>query len=55
MWSEWSTRAVFANDARQMKVVAGSLGMLTDMILDKHDVNTYLNLLAVDGSVVLVG
>lgn len=47
--------AVLSTDAEQMSKYAGSLHFILDTVSAKHDVNTYLNLLRPDGSVVLVG
>lgn len=46
--------AVLSTDAAQMKAQSG-FDMILDTVSAKHDVNTYLNALKVDGSVVLVG
>jgi len=47
--------AVLSSDPEQMKSYAGKLNFILDTVSAKHDVNAYLNLLAVDGSLVLVG
>lgn len=47
--------AVITSDAEQMKAATGSLDIIIDTVSAKHDVNSYLNLLRVDGFVVLVG
>jgi len=47
--------AVLSTDAEQMKQYSRSLHLILDTVSAKHDVNTYLNLLRHDGSVVLVG
>ena len=47
--------AVLSSDPGQMKNFAGKLNFILDTVSAKHDVNAYLNLLAVDGSLVLVG
>lgn len=47
--------AVLSTDSEQMNRYARSLHFILDTISAKHDVNTYLNLLRHDGSVVLVG
>lgn len=47
--------AVLSTDAEQMKKYTRSLHFILDTVSAKHDVNTYLNLLRHDGSVVLVG
>jgi uncharacterized zinc-type alcohol dehydrogenase-like protein len=46
---------IFSTDAKQMSKYAGKLHMILDTVSAKHDVNVYLNLLKVDGTVVLVG
>ena len=47
--------AVLSTDAEQMKQHIDTLDMILDTVSAKHDINVYLNLLRVDGSVVLVG
>jgi len=47
--------AVITSDAVQMKAAAGNLDIIIDTVSAKHDVNSYLNLLSIDGSLVLVG
>jgi alcohol dehydrogenase (NADP+) len=47
--------AVLSTDAEQMKQYARKMHLIIDTVSAKHDVNTYLNLLRHDGSVVLVG
>lgn len=47
--------AVLSSDAEQMSKYNRSLHFILDTVSAKHDVNTYLNLLRHDGSVVLVG
>ncbi len=47
--------AVLSSDAEQMKKYARRMHFIIDTVSAKHDVNTYLNLLRHDGSVVLVG
>lgn len=47
--------AVITTDAEQMKAALGTLDIIIDTVSAKHDINAYLNLLRVDGSVVLVG
>ena len=47
--------AVLSTDAEQMSKYARSMHLILDTVSAKHDVNTYLNLLRPDGSVVLVG
>jgi uncharacterized zinc-type alcohol dehydrogenase-like protein len=47
--------AVLSSDAEQMSQYARSLHFIIDTVSAKHDVNTYLNLLRHDGTVVLVG
>lgn len=46
--------AVLSKDPEQMKKQSG-FDMILDTVSAKHDVNSYLNLLKVDGSLVLVG
>jgi uncharacterized zinc-type alcohol dehydrogenase-like protein len=47
--------AVLSTDTEQMNKYARSLHFIIDTVSAKHDVNTYLNLLRHDGTVVLVG
>lgn len=47
--------AVLSTDAKQMSKYARNLHFILDTVSAKHDINTYLNLLRHDGSVVLVG
>lgn len=47
--------AVLSTDPEQMKRFASKVDMLLDTVSAKHDVNMYLQLLAIDGSMVLVG
>lgn len=47
--------AVLSSDAEQMAKYTKKLNFIIDTVSGKHDVNTYLNLLRHDGSVVLVG
>ncbi len=47
--------AVLTKDPEQMAAYAGKLDLVLDTVSAQHDINTYLNLLAIDGSVVLVG
>jgi len=47
--------AVLSSDAEQMSRYFRKLHLIIDTVSAKHDVNTYLNLLKPDGSVVLVG
>ena len=47
--------AVLSTDIEQMKKYTRSLNLILDTVSAKHNVNTYLNLLKPDGSVVLVG
>jgi len=46
---------VLSKDANQMKQYAGKLHFILDAVSAKHDINAYLNLLRVDGSLALVG
>ena len=47
--------AVLTTDSQAMNAYARKLHFIIDTVSAKHDVNTYLNLLRHDGSVVLVG
>ncbi|MBS0894265.1 NAD(P)-dependent alcohol dehydrogenase [Tatumella sp. JGM130] len=47
--------AVLTTDTEQMKRYAGKIDLIIDTVSASHDVNQYLKLLAIDGSVVLVG
>jgi uncharacterized zinc-type alcohol dehydrogenase-like protein len=47
--------AVLSTNAEQMKKHVHKMHLIIDTVSAKHDVNTYLNLLRHDGSVVLVG
>ncbi|MEQ0878404.1 NAD(P)-dependent alcohol dehydrogenase [Enterobacter vonholyi] len=47
--------AVLSSDAQQMAKFAGKLDLILDTVSAKHDVNAYLKLLKIDGSVVLIG
>jgi len=47
--------AVLSTDAEQLKKYTRKMHFIVDTVSAKHDVNTYLNLLRHDGSVVLVG
>jgi uncharacterized zinc-type alcohol dehydrogenase-like protein len=47
--------AVLSTDPEQMKAYTSKLDLILDTVSAKHDVNDYLKLLRVDGSVVLVG
>lgn len=46
---------MLSSDAEQMAKFAGKLDLILDTVSAKHDVNSYLKLLKIDGSVVLVG
>jgi uncharacterized zinc-type alcohol dehydrogenase-like protein len=46
---------VLSKDADQMAAYKGKLHFILDAVSANHDVNTYLSLLRVDGSMVLVG
>lgn len=48
-------KAVLSKDADQMKAAMGSQDIIIDTVSAKHDVNQYLGMLKVDGSLVLVG
>jgi uncharacterized zinc-type alcohol dehydrogenase-like protein len=47
--------AVLSTDVEQMKKYIRKMHFIIDTVSAKHDVNTYLNLLRHDGSVILVG
>ncbi len=47
--------AVLSKDEEQMKNAKGSQDIIIDTVSAKHDVNQYLGMLKVDGSLVLVG
>ena len=47
--------AILSTDTYQMSKYARKMHLIIDTVSAKHDVNTYLNLLRHDGSVVLVG
>lgn len=47
--------AVLSTDAEQMSKYKGKLNFIIDTVSAKHDINSYLNLLKHDGTVVLVG
>jgi len=47
--------AVLSTDADQMKQWKSKIDLILDTVSAKHDVNAYLQLLRIDGSVVLVG
>ena len=47
--------AVLSRDESQMSAYHGKIDLIIDTVSATHDVNTYLNLLAIDGSIVLVG
>jgi uncharacterized zinc-type alcohol dehydrogenase-like protein len=47
--------AVVSRDANQMKKHAGSFDFILDTVSAEHDINQYLNLLALDGNLTLVG
>jgi alcohol dehydrogenase (NADP+) len=46
---------VLSKDQNQMRAQAGSLHLIIDCVSAAHDVDAYLNLLKVDGTLVLVG
>jgi len=46
---------VLSKDAGQMQKYTGSLHFILDAVSAEHDINAYLNLLRVDGSLALVG
>ncbi|WP_417763605.1 zinc-binding dehydrogenase [Shewanella sp.] len=47
--------AVHSSDTAQMQQFAGKVDLLIDTVSAKHDINLYLNQLAIDGALVLVG
>jgi len=47
--------AVLSRDNEQMARFKGKVDLIIDTVSAQHDVNDYLNLLAIDGSLVLVG
>jgi uncharacterized zinc-type alcohol dehydrogenase-like protein len=46
---------VLSKDEKQMRRYAGKLHFVLDAVSAQHDINSYLNLLRVDGSLALVG
>jgi uncharacterized zinc-type alcohol dehydrogenase-like protein len=46
---------VMSRDASQMQKHAGSLDFILDAVSADHDINAYLNLLALDGNLTIVG
>jgi uncharacterized zinc-type alcohol dehydrogenase-like protein len=46
---------VLSKDEAQMRQYAGKLHLVLDAVSADHDINVYLNLLRVDGSLILVG
>lgn len=46
---------ILSKEAQQMKKYAGKLHFVLDAVSAQHDINDYLNLLRVDGSLALVG
>lgn len=46
---------VISRDANQMQKHAGSFNFILDAVSADHDVNAYLNLLAIDGNLTMVG
>lgn len=46
---------VISRNADEMKAHAGSLNFILDAVSADHDINAYINLLAVDGNLTLVG
>ena len=46
---------ILSSDPAQMAAHAGSFDFILDCVSAEHDLNAYLNLLAVDGTLVLVG
>lgn len=47
--------AVLSTDKDQMAALAGRVDIMIDTVSAKHDVNQFLNTLAIDGTLVLVG
>lgn len=47
--------AVLTSDPDQMKHYANKINLLIDTVSTTHDVNQYLKLIAIDGSIILVG
>ena len=50
-----ATKFLLSSDKEAMKAAAGSLDGIIDTVAAKHDLGTYLNLLDVDGKLILVG
>src|SRR5689334_164677 len=46
---------VISRNADEMKKHAGSFDFIIDTVSGKHDINTYINLLGVDGNLTMVG
>jgi alcohol dehydrogenase (NADP+) len=46
---------VLSNDANQMTKHAGSFDFILDAVAARHDINAYVNLLARDGNITMVG
>jgi len=46
---------VLSRDANQMQKQAGSIDFILDAVSADHDINAYLNLLALDGNLTIVG
>ncbi|WP_316848884.1 NAD(P)-dependent alcohol dehydrogenase [Pedobacter agri] len=46
---------VLSKDAEQMSAHTGTLHFIIDAVSAKHDINAYINLLKVDGTITLVG
>lgn len=47
--------AILSSDSEQMKKYTGKVDLIIDTVSAQHDINQYLQQLAIDGSVVLVG
>jgi len=47
--------AVLSTDAEQMKRYKSKMDLIIDTVSANHDINQYMNLLAIDGTMVLVG
>jgi uncharacterized zinc-type alcohol dehydrogenase-like protein len=50
-----ANEVVLSRDAAEMKKHAGSFDFILDAVSAQHDINAYINLLGLDGHIVLVG
>lgn len=50
-----ASEVIVSKDAAQMKQSRRSLDLILDTVSGEHDINTYLSLLKVDGTLILVG